>query len=204
MINFTGRESIKPAEQRGPAAPLPAGAYVGKIFGAKLDTDSAGHQVLILQLDVTEGEYAQHYHKMYEAMQGGSYPAKYKGTLRFSIPYDDDPWRSGKERALSGMAWCLESSNPGYHWDWDETKLKGLNVGFSVREREYVVEKADKSLLSGVTTEIGRLEVVEKVKAGAVQPMRRKELSERDKKRLSSSAAGFVEVTAEEEDNLPF
>ena len=35
------------------------------------------------------------------------------------------------------MVDAVEESNAGYHWDWDETKLKGKVCGILVRDKEY-------------------------------------------------------------------
>ena len=32
---------------------------------------------------------------------------------------------------------CIEDSNPGYKWDWNEEGLKGLFVGINVRQGTY-------------------------------------------------------------------
>lgn len=205
MINYGGEfESKKDVT----IANLPAGAYVGKIFGAKVETQNIGGRDidrLVLQMDVTEGEFTNHYHKIYEAAKGGQYPAKYKGVLRLNIPKAGDQYEAMNKRILQGAAWALEQSNKGYHWDWDESKLKGLSVGFSVREADYLIEDAD-GIRTGTTTEIVRLESVEEVKAGKVKLVKRRELKEEQKKRLDeynrTTAQGFTAV--ENDDDLPF
>lgn len=205
MINYGGEfESKKDVT----VSNLPAGAYVGKILGAKVETQNIGGRDidrLILQMDVTEGEFANHYQKIYEAAKGGQFPAKYKGVLRLNIPKAGDQYESMNKRILQGAAWALEQSNKGYHWDWDESKLKGLSVGFSVREADYLIEDAD-GLRTGTTTEIVKLESVDEVKAGQVKPVKRRELKEEQKKRLEeynrTTAQGFTSVEADDE--LPF
>lgn len=205
MINYGGEfESKKDVT----VSNLPAGAYVGKILGAKVETQNIGGRDidrLVLQMDVTEGEFANHYQKIYEAAKGGQYPAKYKGVLRLNIPKAGDQYEGMNKRILQGAAWALEQSNKGYHWDWDESKLKGLSVGFSVREADYLVEDAGE-LRTGTTTEIVKLESVEEVKAGQVKPVKRRGLKEEQKKRLEeynrTTAQGFTAVEADDE--LPF
>lgn len=205
MINYGGEfESKKDVA----VSNLPAGAYVGKILGAKVETQNIGGRDidrLILQMDVTEGEYASHYQKIYEAAKGGQYPAKYKGVLRLNIPKAGDQYESMNKRILQGAAWALEQSNKGYHWDWDESKLKGLSVGFSVREAEYLIDDST-GVRAGTTTEICKLESVADVRAGKVKTPKKRELKEAQKKRLAEATAaadgqGFAEV---EDEELPF
>lgn len=205
MINYNGEfESKKDIA----IANLPAGAYVGKVLGAKVETQNIGGRNidrLILQLDVTEGEYAGHYQKLYENAKGGQYPAKYKGVLRLNIPKAGDQYEAMNKRILQGAAWSLEQSNKGYHWNWDESKLKGLAVGFSVREADYLIEE-ENGIKAGTTTEIVRLESVEEVRAGKVKPVKRRELKDDQKEKLEeynkSVAQSFTAVEAD--DDLPF
>ena len=205
MIKYNGNfESKKDVAVEN----LPAGSYVGKILGAKCETQNIGGRDidrLILQIDVTEGEYTNHYQKLYEAAKGGQYPAKYKGVLRLNIPKEGDQYEELNKRILQGAAWALEDSNKGYHWDWDESKLKGLSVGFSVREADYLIEDAD-GIRTGTTTEIVKLESVEEVKAGKVKLVKRRELKKEQKKKLEEynkkTAQDFTSV--EVDDELPF
>ena len=205
MINYGGEfESKKDVA----VSNLPAGAYVGKILGAKVETQNIGGRDidrLILQMDVTEGEFANHYQKIYEAAKGGQFPAKYKGVLRLNIPKAGDQYESMNKRILQGAAWALEQSNKGYHWDWDESKLKGLSVGFSVREADYLIEDAD-GIRTGTTTEIVRLESVEEVRSGNVKLIKRRELKEEQKKKLEeyNKATAQTFTAVEVDDELPF
>lgn len=168
--------------------PIPAGAYVGKIYGAKAD-----EQALVIQVDVTEGEYANYYHDRFKADEGSSFGQKYKGTFRLSLPAGDsnDDW---KIRMFNSAIGAIELSNPGYKWDWNEAGLKGKSIGLNVREREWEMNGN-----AGVTTEIGALVPVEDVKAGKVKPMKRRALKGGSMAALTS--AGYVEVNVED---IPF
>lgn len=185
---------------------LPAGAYIGKILGAKVETQTIGGRTidrLVLQMDVTDGEFAGHYVKQFENAKGGNFTPKFKGVLRLNIPVKGDQYEQMNKRILQGAAWALEESNSGYHWDWDETKLKGLAVGFSVREADYLIEDAS-GVKTGTTTEIYRLESVKEVASGKVKTPKRRELKEAQKQRLAESrmeTEGYVKV---EDDELPF
>lgn len=208
MIKYEGKNDFKP-QQTVIVDALPAGAYVGKILGAKVETistrDGGSFDRLAIQMDVSEGEYAGHYKKQYEAQKGGQYDAKFKGVLRLNVPVAGSQYEAGNKRAFENLAWCLEQSNKGYHWDWDETKLKGMNVGFSVRERDWIMER-DGIVSSGTTTEIGRIENVQDVRDGKVKPMKKRALSDVDKKKLEDygqSTADYTETVAQDEE-LPF
>lgn len=208
MINYEGKTNFKP-QQSVSVDMLPAGAYVGKILGAKIETintrDGNSFDRLVLQMDVTEGEYAGHFKKQYEAQKGGQYEAKFKGIMRLTVPVAGSQYEAGNKRAFENLAWCLEQSNKGYHWDWDETKLKGLNIGFSVRERDWIMEQYG-VINSGTTTEIARIESVQEVRDGKVKPMKKRVLSDADKKKLeqSETASADFAATVVEDEELPF
>lgn len=204
MINYNGSfESKRDVAIEN----LPAGAYVGKILGASVENQIIGGRSidrLVLRLDVAEGEHKDHYQKLYEVASGGQYSAKFKGVYRLNIPQTGDPYEAMNKRILQGVAWALEESNKGYKWDWDETKLKGLAIGFSVRDADYLIEDSD-GVRTGTTTEICRLESVQEVKAGTVKMPKRRELKAEQKARLAEyqkpTGNQFVEVNT---DDLPF
>ena len=138
---YTGERSKK-----GGYPQLPAGPYVGKIMNVKLD-GLEPDQSLVLLLDVTEGDFANYYAKRFAhddlAYKNGNskYEPKYKGTLFVTIPNQDsrkrgEYYESDLRNFNNAMA-CIMASNPGYTWDWNEAGLKGLSVGFSVRQGTY-------------------------------------------------------------------
>ena len=123
------------------------------------------------------------------------FQAKYKGDLRIQIPNPDNTRRNHPEwdlRTFNNAIYCIEQSNPGFKWAWDETKLKGKTVGINVREGTY----------NGNTyTQIGRLEVADDVRKGIVETMRPKAASTSAPVPAADPAAGFTGV---EVDDLPF
>ena len=146
----------------------PAGAYIGQIQNVKVEESfDKTHEQIVLMLDITEGEYAGRYMEVYNDQKERFPDCKYKGILRITVPEEDDPEdKAWIRRVFEGNMWAVEQSNDGYAWDWDEKKLKGKKVGFSVRKRLYTYNNQDRE-----TTEIGRLESVKEVKDGKVKPM---------------------------------
>lgn len=155
----------------------PAGAYEAVITGVRLlepDGDKQLRTVIELMLEITTGEYANRYGDLYrEHSERFDGKASYKGIFRLTPPEEDDEdWR---KRAFEGSLWCVEQSNPNYSWDWDEKKLKGKKVGISVRDRLYTYNDTDRQ-----TTEIGRFETIEDVRAGKVKPMNPRDQRKKD------------------------
>ena len=200
MIDRSRFNDFKPTQQTGERQSLPAGVYEGHIIAAKVDTNNGG-QTLIIQVEIDKGEYAGFFRKQYDAAQGGQFPAKYKGVYRLQLPDGKNPDHDNiRQHQLEGAVWALEDGNPAYHWDWDESKLKGLKVGLNVREREYYFNGT-----SGVTTEIGRFESVTQInnpdESKRPKPMKKRELSAKDKAQKAQdqmNASGYVEVESEE------
>ena len=179
---------------------LPAGAYVCGIKNVKIDGKEPDRQI-VLRLDIIEGDAAGYYTKRYEhdSQSGGKYEVKYKGDFRIQIPDENNAKRQHPEwdlRTLNNSIWCIEASNPGFHWDGDTDhigQLKGKIVGINVREGIYN---------GNVFTQIGRLENADDVRKGIVKPMKPKS----DGSSLPAGApvdeqSGFAMVETEE---LPF
>lgn len=137
---------------------LPVGGYVLKILGVKVESYNWG-QVLVLRVDVAEGEHAGFYQKNYEMQQDNK---KWKGTFRINLPKDDgteqDSWAV---KRLKASMTAIEKSNEGYAWNWDENSLKGKLVGglFGNKEYEYNGQR-------GFFTDCRTLCSVEKIRSG--------------------------------------
>lgn len=165
MIHYEG---MKAEESKGNSfGQLPAGPYVAVVLGVKIDGLSPD-QSLVLQLDVAEGEYKDFFVKKYmSAKESGSKygEPKFKGIYRLRIPNPNNKNAAYPEsdlRRFNDMIYRFEKSNPGFHWDGDENKLKGLTVGINMQEDNY----------NGNTfTRIGRLETAQDVHAGLVRAM---------------------------------
>ena len=164
MIQYNG---MKAEENKNESyGQLPAGPYVGGVQNEKIDGVSPD-QWLVLRLDVIEGEYTGYFTKRYQhdSQMGGMYPAKYKGDYKIRIPNPNSSsqYPESDIRRFNDMIYRIESSNPGFHWDGDETKLKGKVVGFSMQDDEYNGNQF---------TRIARLETANDVRNGIVKVMK--------------------------------
>ena len=189
------------SEASGSAYPmLPVGAYVCEIKNVKIDGKEPD-QKLILRLDIVEGEHTGYYTKRYEHDAGRNaqnhmYVTKYKGDFTLNIPNPDNTKREHPEwdiKAFNNMVFCVEQSNEGYTWDWNEKSLKGKLVGINVRAGTYN---------GNPYTQIGRLETVKDVRAGVCKPMKPKpDTNPPTAEASADSTPSFTEV---ETDELPF
>lgn len=204
MIDYSVFKNFKPNQPAGERMTLPAGIYEGHIIQAKVEEQN-GMKALLIYVEIDKGEYAGFFRKQYDSQQGSQFNVRYKGIYRIQLPdgqsEEHDNWR---QHQLEGAIWAIEDGNPGFKWDWDEAKLKGMKVGLNVRERDYYVNHK-----FGTTTEIGRLESISKVndpdESKRPKAMRKRELSHSDRVKKeqdeASKPTGFVEVTDEK---LPF
>lgn len=114
---------------------LPAGGYVIKILSAKEEEYDWGSR-LAIAFDIEEGEYKGFYDRNFKSQLGED--KKWKGVFRLNIPKDDgsekDAWT---QKRFNTTIVNIEESNPGYFFDWDETKLKGKIVGALFNNKEY-------------------------------------------------------------------
>ena len=139
MKQFQNYNDVKTIEER---PVLPAGAYLCIIKDAKVAAyptkDSTGmFEKLEIAVDIAEGDFKDYYASDFAAQTAED--KKWKGVIRnIYCPKDDgteqDEWT---KRKLKTLLVAIEESNPGFHWDWDEKKLKGLKCGVLFQNQEY-------------------------------------------------------------------
>ena len=172
----------------------PAGAYVARIENVNVidPTDRNPRTVIELILDITEGEYAHRYKDVFDEQKNRFGDANYRGSFRITVPTDDDADEDNwVKRKFENSMWCIEQSNSGYEWDWEEKKLKKLTVGISVRNRIY-----DYNGKTRTTVEIGRLEVAQDVRDGKVKQMPDRDQRNKDNG-STAEVGGFTAVDDE-------
>ena len=183
-------------------AMLPEGAYVCGIKNVKID-GKAPDQQIVLRLDIIEGDWAGYYTKRYnhDKENADKYDAKYKGDFRIQIPDADNTKRQHPEwdlKTLNNSIWCIEQSNPGFHFDGDTDhigQLKGKIVGINVRGGSYNGSEY---------TQIGKLEVADDVRNGLVKPMKRKPDTMGTVDNTAPAAVDPSGFTPVDTDELPF
>lgn len=146
---------------------LEPGPYIAAIRAVKLE-GAEPDQTLILRMEVIEGPAAGYFTKRYahDSANAGQYEAKYKGDFRLRVPNLDnqaDQYPQTTLRRFQDAIYRIESSNPGYRWDWNEQGLIGKTVGISMQEGAFN---------DTVYTAIGRLETVDDIRQGRVGVMK--------------------------------
>lgn len=190
MKAFNGLEIKKSVSA---SEPLPAGGYVAKILNAKVEEYSWG-EVLVISFDIADGEYKDFFSKQYK--ENTREDKKWKGNFRLTVPNEGNQYFDSQKRTFGNAIWAIEESNPGYHWDWNETALKGKTVGVLFRNYEYDVEGRQ-----GWSTECCTFVSVEDVRAGNFKQPKDKPL--RNKPTNNITESNFT-VLDEVESELPF
>ena len=113
---------------------LPPGGYICRIVEAKEQHSKSGRNMLVLGLDIAEGEYKDFYLKQFQRRHEENPDTKWP-CLYYQLTDGDSVGR------LKGLLMALEESNEGFSlasWDWDEKKLKKLLCCGVFREEEYL------------------------------------------------------------------
>ena len=174
----------------------PAGVYIGQIMAVRV-VDADGVKTfrdwLEVMLEITEGDYKGRFTAVYNDQKErfGAENTRYRGTFRIAIPSGKEDEEEWVRRSFEGNLWCVEQSNPGYHWDWDENKLTGKKIGINLRTRLYTYNDKDKE-----TVEVARFETVDDVKTGKAKPAKVRDQRKHDDT-PSFDTSTFTEVNTE-------
>ena len=126
MKPINNYESVQASSGEFPR--LVPGGYCVEIVSAKdipLDTNTNKGDYLKFEFDICHGDFKGYYAKQNE---------------RFGSDWYGNFIKSYREKALGMFKHfinCVEESNPGYKWEWNEKSLVGKFVGVTLQEEEY-------------------------------------------------------------------
>ena len=168
---------------------LNAGGYICKIISAKEEKSKSGKRMLVLALDIAEGDKKDFFRNRFNdnSNPDKKWPAGaiYRQMLE------------GEKAAgfLKGLMTSLEACNDGFKWDWDEKKLANLKCGAIFGEEEY--EKMDGSV--GTTTKVKFIRTIKAIQDGNFKVPELKKLPEK-----GEAFEDFVNSVTSDNDDLPF
>lgn len=168
---------------------LNAGGYICKIISAKEEKSKSGKRMLVLTLDIVEGDKTDFFRNRFNdnSNPDKKWPAGaiYRQMLE------------GEKAAgfLKGLMTSLEASNNGFKWDWDEKKLANLKCGAIFGEEEY--EKMDGSV--GTTTKVKFIRTIKAIQDGNFKIPELKKIPEK-----GEAFEDFVNSVTSDKDDLPF
>lgn len=166
---------------------LEPGGYICKIVSAKEEKSKSGKKMLVIALDILEGDKKDFYRNKFneDTRAEKKWPA---GAIYRQM-------MEGKKAVgfLKGVITSLEASNNGFKWDWNEEKLKNLKCGAIFGEEEY--EKLDGSV--GITTKVQFIRTVQAIQEGKFKVPELKKLPQK-----GEAFDSFGTVASD--DDLPF
>ena len=170
---------------------IPAGGYVAKVKAAMVEDTKHGDR-LIIYFEVADGDYRGFFQRDYDAQPQED--KKWRGVYRTYLPKEDGSEKDGwSKTTLSGIIWAFEESNPGFHWDWDEAKLKDKTVGVLFRNKEWEMNGN-----TGWTTQCCKLTDADSIRQGKFKTPKDKPLANQ----AFSAPGGFSELP--NDDDLPW
>ena len=164
-----------------------AGGYCVEILVAKdvpMNAQTGKGDYLKIDYDICHGEFAGYYTKQNERF-GGDWRANFI--------------RSYKESALGMFKHftnCVEESNAGYKWDWNEKGLEHKYLGVVLGEEEYRKNNGE----IGVKLVVKDVKTTDQILKGEFKVPAIKKLAETAT--APTSAPNFVEIGSM--DDLPF
>ena len=134
--------------------PFPAGVYECVIVNAceNFNKDS-GKTTLKVMVDIASGEYKGYFKEMYDKntnvdRRWNNNSTKYLSLEKQNLSY------------LKGFITSVENSNPGYTWDWDETKLCGKKICCVYQWEQYQTQDGK----IGVSAKLNKFRSLDKMK----------------------------------------
>ena len=133
---------------------LPIGAYECVIVGAMVNhNEQSGKNTFKVAVDIATGEYKDYFKKRFDNNTNSD--KKWDSNAVRYLAYEGD-----NVAYFKGFITCVENSNVGYKWDWDETKLKGKKICGVFLYEEY--EKQDSS--KAVKVRLNKFRSLDKLK----------------------------------------
>ena len=195
MKKFNNWENVKAASE---FVPLPAGGYIVELKNAKVkeykNQNGDAFERFEIAIDIAEGEFKDYYAN--DFCNQTNEDKKWKGVLRLYMPKEDgseqDEWTKSRFKSFIE---AVEDSNPGFHWDWDESKLRGKKIGclFRLEEWEYNGKTGKKAQPFKAVS-------VEKIKSGNFKTPKEK-LLDKNASALTAPTPEFRDIPDED---VPF
>lgn len=133
---------------------LPIGAYECVIKDARINhNEENGKDTLKISIDIVSGEYKDYFLKSYE--NDTRIDKKWNNNAVKYLAFEGD-----NVSYFKGFITCVENSNPGYTWDWNENKLKDKKICGVFLYEEY--QKQDGT--HGIKVRLNKFRSLDKMK----------------------------------------
>ena len=133
---------------------LPIGAYECIIKDARINhNEENGKDTLKISIDIASGENKDYFLKSYE--NDTKINKKWNNNAVKYLAFEGD-----NVSYFKGFITCVENSNPGYTWDWNENKLKDKKICGVFLYEEY--QKQDGT--HGIKVRLNKFRSLDKMK----------------------------------------
>ena len=179
---------------------LPLGGHICRVHNARMEKNSFGGDMLVIDFDVYEGtEFDKYYKRRHELNYRRNAAAKWPGVFRVNL-LNRDGECSGY---FKGLITALEESNTGYNFKasgGDERAMNGLYLGLVFGEREFMTSDTHEVK---VTVEPFYACSVGRVREGVAVPAK-KTLQSGSPAQAPAPQASATPAPAYDDEELPF
>ena len=177
---------------------LPKGGYLLKILGITEKQNRNGGKYFEISADIDDGEYFGFFRRDYNNQSGED--KKWRCRLFLNIPNDDGSEQDTyRKRSFKTFTEALEDSNPGYAWDWNETRWKGMLIGGLFNSREWEFNGK-----TGWSTRWKSVCSIEKIKTGTYKLPADEPLKSNIGTAPTTASNDFMQLPEGFEEELPF
>lgn len=192
---------------------LPAGGYVCRILGVRLEQIGAGTRMIVM-LDIAEGEFAGFFQSQYDRRRASDAKAKWSGSalLYLTLPasLSEDKYRT-MLGFFKGFLGAVATSNPQWVNTFEtsetlnEQTLKGLMVGMLFRREEFEATNGERKWAVKCT----QARSVQAIRSGDFKVPEDKPLkAAKSAGRIPNWASGInasgIDIEVVDENDLPF
>lgn len=132
---------------------LPIGAYECVIVGAGIhESEQSGKRSFKVAVDIAKGDFKDYFKKRFDNNQNEK--KKWDNNAVRYLAFEGDSIGFFK-----GFITCIEKSNVGYKWNWQESSLKGKKICGVFQYEEY--EKQDGS--KGIKVRLNKFRSLDKL-----------------------------------------
>ena len=119
---------------------LPIGAYECIIRSAEVyKNPTTEKESFRVQVDIASGEYKGYFQRRFDNNTNSPKTWDNNATRYLAFQGDNTAY-------FKGFITCVENSNPGYKWDWNEEKLKGKKIVGVFQYEEYENQEGKKNV----------------------------------------------------------
>lgn len=142
---------------------LPIGAYECKIINAvENHNEQSGKTTLKVMVDIASGEYKDYFKKRYDS--NTAIDRRWDNNATKYLVFEGE-----NTSYFKGFITCVENSNVGYKWNWEESTLRDKKIVGVFRYEEYEKQDGTRRIKVRLTKfrsldKLGKIEVSDSIK----------------------------------------